>query len=371
MSANNDQQAGLSEFFEHFNQSSNSGIANINTVDEPVVPVTDDKPLDYYVEQAKKVAKEEPAKAMLSEPASQAVATNSTLAPVLDSTKTQQFSFCSGSGDPPPGYRISESCANCEYFCGGGGTGHCFKYDFPCASNYLCDSYERCEPMQYYSHKEDVYKFSYDLNKVDSQALSDYAEGLQGAVKNNLLAKGVSLSSLSKELHVFDKQSADLAYKLSAAITGAKVYKAFARVYSQYDADKAFQLLASAPDINTEPDKVPTYLPLFKLAQSMSSTTAEVYEQYEQLYSQKFSDTNYYQLSQSVLTDDMSGTITQPTYAGDTLAAADDYTDRLKQAAENRVKSIAAKQNRSYTQEEVQKELERIQKARPKLNISI
>jgi hypothetical protein len=363
-------QVKLTDFFDHFQKATENGTGEINTLDEPVVPVSDDKPLDYYMERAKKAAAE-PKPVVQAQPA----VVVPTPAPVAFATpavtEPQKFSFCTGSGDPPPGYSISESCANCEYYCGAPGTGHCFKFNFPCASNYKCAEYERCEPMMYFSHTENVYKFAYDLNRVDSQALSSYTESLQKGIRNTLASKGVNLSTLSSEVYIYDEQSADAAQLLSSAITDPRAYRAFVKVFSQYRPENAAQLLASAPDIQVEPDKIPTYLPLFKLAESMASSATEAYQHYEQLYVQKFGDSNYYALSQAVITDDMSGTITAPTYAGDTLATEDDYLIRLRKAAENRVSTLAAMQNRSYTQEEVDAELERIQKSRPKLNTSI
>lgn len=356
-------QAGVTDFLEHFSKSSEQGINDINTVDEAVVPVTDDKPLDYYVEQAKQAAAEPKPTITVPALAVQAPA-------VFAQPEPQKFSFCSGSGDPPPGYSVSESCANCEYYCGSPGVGHCYKFNFPCASNYKCDEYERCEPMLYFSHKENVYKFSYDLTKVESQALSNYTESVKG-IRGVLVDKGVDLATLASDLYIFDAQSALVAQQLSNAITEPKAYRAFVKVFSQYHPEQAAELMATSPDIQTEPDKVPSYLPLFQLAQTMSNNAIEAYEHYEKLYSQKFSDNNYYTLSQAVITEDMSGTITPPTYAGDTLATEDDYIVRLRKAAENRVASMAAKQNRSYTQEELEAEFKRIRSSRSALNASV
>lgn len=367
MSADNTPK--ITDFFEHFQRATEEGIGSVNTINEPVIPVDNDKPLEHYMAQAKQAVNEPQPAVVTTQPPTPAAAVFTEPA---KEKEVQKFSFCGGSGDPPPGYSISESCANCEYYCGGAGNGYCFKFDFPCASNYKCDEYQRCEPMLYFSHTENVYKFSYDLNRVEAQALSDYTESLQKSIRTNLASKGIDLSSLASEVYIYDSESASAAHKLSNAITDPKAYHTFVRVFSQYHPEAGAELLSKSPDIKVEPDKTPTYLPLFQLAQSMANSTTEAYEHYEKLYAQKFgSPDSCYLLSSSVLTDDMSGTITEPTYAGDTLATEDDYINRLRKAAENRVSSLAVKQNRSYTQEEVEAELKRIQQARPKLNISI
>ena len=370
MGANNNPQANLTEFLDHFNKATEAGIGVVNTLNEPTIPVDENLPLEHYVEQAKQAA---PAKQPAITVGKPAVSTVSISQPVAAfSEQPQKFGFYSGSGDPPPGYRISESCANCEYFCGAPSSGHCYKYDFPCASNYLCDSYERCEPMQFYSHTENSYKFAYDVIAADAQSLSSYAETLQKTLRAKLIDKGINLADLSSNLYVYDQESAEAAYKLSGAITDPKAVKAFARLYSQYHPEAAAELLNAAPDTQPEPGKTPSYLPLFQFAQSISSSSAEAYEQYEKLYAQKFGDVSEcYVLAQPPLTNDMSGTITEPAYAGDTLATEDDYLIRLRKVAENRVSTLAAKHNKSFTQEDVEAELKRIQQARPKLNTSL
>lgn len=353
MSANSENN--LMEFLDHFHKASQNAHSENDTVDEAVIPVSEDKPLEFYTKAPAAVA-----------PVA-AAPVNIPVQPVAE--EKQQFSFCSGSGDPPSGYRVSESCANCEYFCGASGGGHCYKYDFPCASNYLCDTYERCEPMQYFSHTENVYKFPYDVTQADAHVLTDYAQDLQNGLRHKLQDKGVKLSTLSSYLYLYDQESAASAAKLSKTITDGKAYKAFVRLFSQYYPHEARQMLSAMPTVESESDKVPSYLPLFRLAQSMGVTSEEVYSQYEQLYAQQFGDaSNCYLMSEE---SDMSGVITAPVYAGETLDTENSLEARLLKAAENRVKALAAKNNREYTDEEVQAELNRLQQARPKLNASL
>lgn len=300
------------------------------------------------------------------------------------SEPTQVYSFVSGSGDPPPGYRVSESCANCEYFCGGSSNGYCAKYDFPCASNYMCDSYERAPLILMESG---AYALEYSFSAASAQSLTLLSDALQNGMAKALTEKGIDLSSTRDKLYIFDQQSAQVALAFAEQLTKEYDRPILIKAASKYAPDFTQQYLARINSVPTPPEKQPADLVLYKFAM-VTSDKEHVQSVYEQLYKQKYGeekalytepepaiDLPLYpdapESEQQNLSDMPGATVTEPTYVGDvdpgtTEAVLD---DRLRAIAEKRVSYLASKSNTTFTQDDVQKMLDDIKQTRQKLDI--
>jgi hypothetical protein len=372
------------DFFNYLDSNTGGGTA-LDLANMPTVPIEDNIPYDVYIEKAKRAYN-----------ARNGSMTNNTVPevsvpqpveqyakPAQQPVEPQKFAVWTGSGDPPPGYKVSESCANCEYFSPRGGydstnSGLCYKFDFPCASNYLCDEYERSMSCGEY-YLADAYTFDYDLSKAKPEALIQLAESLTNGLKQQFAVKGVDINTLDSKLYIFDADSARVAMAFASALTEDKDRKALARVVSRYIPEEVEQLYAELlPEFVTQPleDKQPKDVALYKFAEATTNSKEAIAECYENLYAKKFGskDDCYLVESESKETfSELTATVSSAEYVGDTLASAEvttadaEYEERLRKIAEKRVTSLAKNSNRVITPEDIQIELDRIKAARSSL----
>ena len=370
------------DFFNYLDSSTSSSVA-LDLAEMPTVPIEENIPYDTYIENAKR-AYSARNNSMTNSPASEVKLSQSTSSQsIKQPSEPQKYAVWSGSGDPPPGYKVSESCANCEYFSPRGdynsqNSGLCYKFDFPCASNYLCDEYERgTSCCEYYL--SEAYTFSYDISKAKPEALTRLTESLNNGLKQQFAVKGVDITTLDSKLYIFDADSARVAMAFASALTEDKERKALAKVISRYIPDEVEQLYAELlPEYINQSvaDKQPKDVALYKFAEATTTTKEALAECYENLYAKKFGNKEDCYLVESEVKEsfsELSAQVTAAEYVGDTLASSEvidldaEYDERLRKIAEKRVSSIAKQRNSIVTPEDIQIELDRIKAARNNL----
>lgn len=101
----------------------------------------------------------------------------------------QKFSEWNPVGGPPPGYKVSSSCAKCHYFVvdyadtfGVSKPGFCRKYDFPCNSGYTCDTFEL-------PHREEVKEVFAEPAVTPVAATAPATQEVQAEQTTDLLSK--------------------------------------------------------------------------------------------------------------------------------------------------------------------------------------
>ena len=371
------------DFFNYLDSNTSASTA-LDLANMPTVPIEDNIPYDVYIENAKKAYNAR--NGSMTNNAVPEVSVPQPVAqyaqPAQQPVEPQKFAVWTGSGDPPTGYKVSESCANCEYFSPRGdydsNAGLCYKFDFPCASNYLCDEYERAESCCEY-YLSDAYTFDYDFSKAKPEALIKLSESLTGGLKQQFAVKGVDITTLDSKLYVFDADSARVAMAFASALTEDKDRKALARVVSRYIPEEVEQLYAELlPEFVTQPafEKQPRDTVLYKFAEATTNTKEALVECYENLYAKKFGSKDDCYLVESEPKEtfsELAATVTSAEYVGDTLASSEittidaEYEERLRKIAEKRVTSLAKQGNRVVTPEDIQIELDRIKAARSSL----
>lgn len=281
---------------------------------------------------------------------------------IVVDNKPKVFSYVGGSGPVPPGYKNADSCANCEYYCGAATSGYCYKFSFPCASNYVCDKFEK-EEIMVWDDDYGAYQINYSFKSLSDDSLLMLSEALDKGYRQSLVNKGIDPSLAFIKLFVFDKQSAQLAASFSEYCELEVSTSTFFKTLKKFD--DTVEVKFSEP---VQEEKQVSNSTLFKLAQSSGS--ANTYATYESLYETKFGSLEGCYLN-SIKEESEPVAEPEPPQVLDEqpiITPVADVVDlQLKQVAEKRIAYRAKVNNTTYTEEEVLAELQRIKETRNSL----